>query len=618
MRDNPCMSAFVGFLQQLAGAIDATAFARMCQKLAYRGQYSADFAADGLRLHQRGSSFEGETADSLHLLTIEGCTLVADARIDGRDALRDRLRAAGRRLSPDASDHALILASYLAFDVACVTHMIGDYAFVIWDARQRRLFAARDPLGKRGLYTVQTADAFAFSTDLRALRGLPGIVDDLDLRYIGDFLMLGEGFWIDRTQTPFKAIRRLDRAHTLTMQDGELTLRRFWSPPIAREPLRFRRDPEAVEAFRALFEDAVRDRLRADRVVLTLSGGMDSSTVTATAVDLIRRENLSIDFTAITSAYQRLPDPEEAYGREIAAFLEIADRHVVYAIERFRVFHPYVHVANAIRQSLVPSQWIDFQRTLATHGQIALYGYLGDLLVSDEPLAASLRRMSPAAFGRAYAALWRYFGKRPALGSGLMHWMRGNSKPPSLMAYAFPPWIDPDFERELGLHDRWDGYWERLNQLGQNTRTPYLLRLLTNYDHYSADESDALTFTPVEAVEPFADLRVIDFLFGLPPLPWFHQKYLLRRMMAGRLPASVLGRRKQILGDVTAYMLAQPENAWIDHWQPIDGIERFIVRANIPAVTGKHALIGGNQAVHVRPLTLDRWLRGERALKGTS
>lgn len=602
------MAGFVGVYQFQPDAVGPEAFAGMGVVLTYHGPLIGQYADETVLLrHQR--SPEARDGAEAQPIEREHVVVVAHARIDGQAELRARLRQAGMTPTDADSDGALILLAYLAFGDTFVDTLIGDFSFALWDKNARKLILARDPIGKRSLYFAQTKGALAFSTDLRALRRLPDVDDRIDPTYIGDFLLLGEGFWIDRTQTPFRGIRRLDRASTLTVHEAQIATRRYWAVPEPDQTPLAGDEHSIIEAFRSVFEQAVADRLRGDRVVLTLSGGMDSSTVTATAVALSRRTGSDARLTAVTSAYTRFADPEQIYGQQIAAFLNIEQAHRLYSIDRFRMIYPYVHVANAIRQSLVPSQWVDFQRFLASHGQVVLYGYLGDLLLSDSPVAAGLRHMKPWTFARAYRQLWAYFGRRPALGSGLLS--RGKRTADVIPSYPMPPWLNADFARRQGLLDRWNAYWAGLSQLGAHHRSPHLVRMLTNYDYYGHDETDAIDFPLAESADPFADVRVIEFLFRLPPLPWFHQKYLLRRLMADRLPANILMRPKQIFGDVAAHMLGQPENAWIDQWQPSAQVEEFVVRSMVPPITGRHALMNVNTGVHIRPLLLDRWLRRE-------
>ncbi len=545
-------------------------------------------------------------------LTLSDCTIVCDARIDGRAELGSKLQT-DQRL-PDAE---LILRAYLRYGQACVDHLIGDFAFAIWDARVKTLFCARDQIGKRDFYYTQAGGVFAFSNELRPLKMIPHSADTLDERYIGDFLMLGEGFWIDKSSTPFLHIRRLEPAHTLTWTPDGYRVRRYWTLPMkdisarAWLSLGVRREGEIIEQYRSTLREAVKDRMGADRVLVTVSGGMDSSSTAALAFDLVSTGEVSAQTVAMTSVFSGIIDPEEAYAREIAAKLQFEDRHVFYEVKQTPFFRPYAGIANAIHSNFSPSNWVDFQRFMASHGKVAIFGYLGDALSSRAPLAQALRQMNPIAFAQMYAELGRFFGKRPALGSGIFSSARGGVARSESITYPFPAWIAPDFAQRQGLVERWQGYWAEKNKTNPLMLNAHLQKLYTGYDFHAHDESDAIDFTPVDTVDPFADLRVIDLLTSLPTLPWFYKKYLGRRAMSGILPDSVVHRPKQIFGDVTGYLLAKPENQWIDAWQPMAFMQQYVVRDKVPPVTGTHAQIDASQAVHLRPLTLELWLETE-------
>lgn len=606
------MSGFAAVLNLNAISVEAPEIQRIQEAIAYRGRDGSGVYTDSrATLIQSLKLVVANISIPKLPLTFGNCTIIGDVRLDGRATLIDRLRAAGQTVDSGALDETLVLSAYLAFGQPCLDHLIGDFSFAIWDDEARTLFAARDQIGRRSLYYAQSRDTILISNELRPLKQYPGVQQELDPVYIGDFLMLGEGFWIDKASTPFKAIRRLERGHSLLVQDGQVITRRYWSLPVDQPLLRYSRESEYIEHFRDVFREAVRDRLRADTAVITLSGGMDSSTVAATTFDLIRSGEASVQTTVMTSVYSGIKDPEEAFGRENAEFLRVSDRHVYYKTPRYFLLRPYVHIANAIRQNVTPRNWLDFQRFLAANGHVVLFGYLGDTLVSDLPLASFLRRMNPFAFVSAYRRIGQYFGRRPAFRSNIIARLQGKPTE-SRTSYPLPSWLDPDFVRQYVLQERWDAYWEWVGQIGKNGRNPYLFRILENYDYYTHDESDSVDFTPADSLDPFADLRVINFLASLPPLPWFHQKYLLRRAMTDLLPPAVLRRPKQILGDLTAHLLSLPENTWIDDWKPTQQLDGYVVRSAVPKITGKHARIGASQGVHLRPLTLDLWLNTER------
>jgi asparagine synthase (glutamine-hydrolysing) len=233
----------------------------------------------------------------------------ADARIDNAGEL-----VASLGIDRDASDAELILAAYERWGSSCVKHLIGDFAFVVWDGRRRELFCARDPMGVRPLYYFASDRLFAFASEIKALFTLPDIPRDVDGDRVARFL--GEST-TEREATLFRGIRRLPAAHTMTVAQRASSPARYWRLDPDRE-LRLSSDEAYAEAFRDCFAEAVRCRLRGvDRVGSTLSGGLDSSSIVCMARQLneesgTKLHTFSLVFPHLPPADLRLID-ERAY-----------------------------------------------------------------------------------------------------------------------------------------------------------------------------------------------------------------------------------------------------------------------------------------------------------------
>jgi asparagine synthase (glutamine-hydrolysing) len=114
-------------------------------------------------------------------------------------------------------------------------------------------------------------------------------------------------------------------------------------------------------------------------------------------------------------------------------------------------------------------------------------------------------------------------------------------------------------------------------------------------------------FTMPEIRDPFLDLRLIELVLALPPLPWTFRKHLLRRSMADVLPEPVLRRPKTPLGELHRVLMAQPAAGWVDGWTAGGEIETYVQAMRIPALRGAESS-GGEAYVNLRPLLLERWL----------
>ena len=147
------MSGFVGILNLDGAPVDRELLERMTKALAFRGpDEQRIWCGENAGL---GHAMLRTTRESLHerqpFQSAMGSWIIADARVDARAELINKLNAdpsGNRNVSLATPDVELILAAYERWGDACVDHLLGDFAFAIWDARERRLFCARDQIGR--------------------------------------------------------------------------------------------------------------------------------------------------------------------------------------------------------------------------------------------------------------------------------------------------------------------------------------------------------------------------------------------------------------------------------------------------------------------------------------
>ncbi len=171
------------------------------------------------------------------------------------------------------SDTEVLLHLYREFGDRCVDHLQGMFAFAIWDRSRRRLFAARDRLGIKPFYYAARAGSFALASELGALTlATPGTVDR---SAIVDYLTYG---YVPSPKTIYAGIHKLPPAHTLVLEDGRVTLQRYWSTPV---DVTITDMPTAIERLDGLLREIVPSQLVSDVPIgVFLSGGMDSATTT--------------------------------------------------------------------------------------------------------------------------------------------------------------------------------------------------------------------------------------------------------------------------------------------------------------------------------------------------
>lgn len=270
---------------------------------------------------------------------IPGIVFTAAARVDNRaDLIRDcptqlaeLSSRSPRRESGNAAgvitDSDLIACAYMKWGQDCPGHIYGDWSFAAWHPAERKLFLARDHFGNTSLYYHIDERVFAFASDIQALLDLNLTPVAMDELYLAQVLVSWPAYHGERTiHSPLK---RLPPAHSLCVTCDRVEIDQYWfleQTPILRLPHR----NDYVEAFREVFDKAVRCRLREpdmpsvqsasgagrSRVGTTLSGGLDSSSVTATAAAFLRERGMILPAYTSVPLYDTKPYVGKNFGDE--------------------------------------------------------------------------------------------------------------------------------------------------------------------------------------------------------------------------------------------------------------------------------------------------------------
>lgn len=227
------------------------------------------------------------------------------------ERLRDELTARGHRFRT-RSDSEVLVHLYEEHGEACVAMLRGELAFVLWDARRRRLLAGRDRFGIKPLVYAQTRERVVFASEAKALfaLGVPAAWD------AGSVFQSASAQYTLPGRTLFAGVREVRPGHVVVVEDGALREERYWDLELpATDGASTPRD--LMDAL----EDAVRVRMRADvPVACHLSGGLDSSTVVA----LARRQGPVDSFTVAfdDASYDELA-LAEASARHVGSRLHV-------------------------------------------------------------------------------------------------------------------------------------------------------------------------------------------------------------------------------------------------------------------------------------------------------
>src|SRR6266581_2645633 len=316
--------------------------------------------------------------------------------------LRTMLEADGRPFRT-RSDTEVILQSYVAYGEACVERLRGMFAFAIWDAARRRLFLARDRLGKKPLYYWHRGHLFLFASEPKALLCHPAVSRALDWPAFQHYLAFG---YTPAARSIFDSIEKLPPAHTATLADGRLTLARYWRLPPA-DPAPHRPGlAESAAAMRDELREAVRLRLESDVPLgVFLSGGLDSSAVVATMREVTgqRISTFTVGFGASAASYDELP-----YARMVARRFETEHHEEILEPVVADLLPTIVHHFDEpfADSSAIPT-FVVAQAT-ARHVKVVLSGIGGDETFAGYPRYLGLR------LSQLYTALPRPLRMLPA------------------------------------------------------------------------------------------------------------------------------------------------------------------------------------------------------------
>jgi asparagine synthase (glutamine-hydrolysing) len=605
------MSGIVGIVNWDGAPVDPRLMQRMGAALRARGPDGQRVWLDGpVGLGHAWLQTTDGAPDPQPFGLDDGLWIVADARVDDRTALVGKLHERGAGDLNAASDAALILHAYRRWGDGCLQHLFGDFVFAIWDGARRRLFCARDHFGIKPFFYARTAGGLVFSNTLDCVRLHPGVSSAVNDQAIGDFLLFGLNR--DPATTAFDAIRRLPAAHCLA-GTGRLDARRYWTLPIDTS-IRYRRRQDYVDHFGELLERAVGDRLRCTRAGVLMSGGLDSTSIAATAKRCLSRRGSGFELRAHTTVCERLfADPERRYAALAADGLAIPVHYRV--VDDYQVFErwdePELRRPEPEPDPLVAVH-VDLLQDVSVNSRVALTGYGADPafrvpLRYATGLLARGRMLRLAREIGQYVATCRRL-PRVRTGAHVRAWLGSGKRSPA----PHPSWLNTDLVARLDLGAR--AAHAAAEPAPVHPTRPAAYGLLTAPDWPTIFEShDAgVTGVPVAVRHPFFDVRLIQYLLAIPPMPWCFDKTILRLAMRGSLPEAVRLRPKTVAaGDALVALLRRPAARWVDRFEPVPALRAYVNRDRVPPVYGDDDWT--SVWTSLRPLCLNYWLTAQAA-----
>lgn len=490
-------------------------------------------------------------ADGLAILTYSG-------EIYNFRELRKELKAKGHRFRT-SSDTEVLLRGYLEWDQGVVDRLNGMFAFALWDTRREELLLVRDRLGVKPLFYYPLPDGVLFGSEPKAILAHPLAVAAVDADGLREQLAMCVK---TPEQTVFKGMFELRPGHLLRVRREGLVKRRYWT-------LEAREHPDdlitTIRTIRELLEDIVERQLLSDVPICSLlSGGLDSSAITALASRHGQVRSFSVDFAGYAENFA----PDEIRGDADAPYAEIFVRHVrpdhtSIVLDTAELSDPRLREA-VVRAKDRAHSWGDMYtslymlfRAIREHSTVALSGESADEV-----------------FG-GYA----WFHQREAVNSGTFPWLAATTRdhtPADLIdqdlrkALDLPAFIADSYQTALAEVPRLpgdSGVERRMREICYLHLTRWLVDLLDRKDRMSMASG-------LEVRVPFCDHRLVEYVFNAP---WAfktfdgREKSLLRAAVADIVPDPILKRVKspypatqdlayeQALRDSVAQIAGQPD-----------------------------------------------------------
>jgi asparagine synthase (glutamine-hydrolysing) len=473
-----------------------------------------------------------------------------------------------RHIFRTESDTEVLLHAYMEYGSGCLNRLNGQFALAIWNNETGELFLARDRVGIRPLFYTLTDSCFVFGSEIKTLFEYPGIRPELDTTALSQVFTC----WTTLTpRTMFKHILELPPGHCMTVKGKETVINKFWSLrfPVHESQLFRGSFQEGIEELDKLLTDAVRIRLRADvPVAAYLSGGLDSSATTA-LIKKVMPETLQ----TFSIGFEDSEFDETPFQQEVSTYLDT--RHTAFTctqddIGRYFpqvVWHAEIPV---LRTAPVPMFCLS-KKVRENNIKVVITGEGADEMLAGYDIFKEgiIRefwsrqpdsKYRPLLLNKLYPYLAQFQGRNKAMLKLFYGYKLGETGSPyysHLLRWHNTSGILNYFSGDLQASligfdhlaelDNW--LPEGFNGYSNLSKAQWLEIFLFMSGYLLSSQGDRVAMAnSVEGRYPFLDYRVIEFAASLPPgfkMRGLNEKYILKKMMDGRLPSSVLKRPKQ-------------------------------------------------------------------------
>lgn len=469
------------------------------------------------------------------------------------------------------TDTEVIVHLYEEYGPDCVSRLNGMFAFAIWQVNEERLFLARDRLGVKPLYYVNSEGYFLFASEIKAILKFPGIKREIDLFALSQYLTFE---YIPAPYSIFKDIKKLPPAHTLAYKDGNTIIQRYWNITVGQHREKNRNIDEAICQLSDLLKDAIRIRLVSDVPKgVFLSGGIDSSLVTA----IIRSLNAD-RIKTFSIGFDEPSFDESNFSRKVSRYF--GTEHY----ERTFTHKDLLNLLPTLTEfldepfadaSILPTYLLS--KLAKEHITVALCGDGGDELFAGYPTYIAHKiavyfELFPSVVSKYLARLAKSFipvsmknlsfdyqFKRFLAGLNnapyIRHHLWMGSFSPEEKKQLLNPWVFDSF-RDRDVFRNAKGYFQEYIGNGLIDKIQYLDIKTYLADDLLAKVDRASMANSLEVRSPFLDYRLVEFALSLPQrfrLKNFTTKYILKKYAKRNLPKEIIHRHKKGFGIPLAF-----------------------------------------------------------------
>lgn len=459
-------------------------------------------------------------------------TLCYNGELYNTEDLRKELLRKGYTFSGH-SDTEVLLTSFIEWKEQCVEYFNGIFAFAIWDEKEQKAFIARDRLGVKPLFYSENNGGLIFGSEIKALLEHPDLKPQLSREGLAEVLAVGP------SRKPgsgvFHGVKELRPAHALTVSRQGLRIWRYWN---VKSEVHTDSVDETAEKVRFLVTDAVERQLVSDVPLCTfLSGGVDSSAITAIAANRYKQEGkgplhtYSIDYEGNDKFFKAndfQPNADGPWiGKVVDTFQTVHHSSIITQDQLIDYLTEAVHVRDLPGMADVDSSLLWFCREIKQDFTVGLSGECADEIFGGYPWFHNTNDLNGTGFP----------------------WMRSTSERASLLKDSWRQKLKLEdytrqaYEETVAETPRLDGETAieaKRREMFYLNMVWFMTTLLDRKDRMSMGAS-------LEVRVPFADHRLVEYAWNIPweiKMAGNREKGILRKALEGMLPNDVLYRKK--------------------------------------------------------------------------